>query len=285
MKPKSRCPRAAGRWGTRLRRWARDPLFVFLLIGVGVFALEGSWRGDPSRRIVITQAEVARFARLWETQAGRSPTAAELEALIDDHVREEILVREARRLRLDEDDVIVRRRLAQKLSFLTEDTATLTPPDDAALLAYFERNRSRYDTPAVVTFRHIYFSPDRREDAAADASRQLATLDPEQWRTTGDPFMLGRAYTHASLARVGRDFGPGFAETVAGLPADGVWRGPVASGYGVHLVRVDARTAAGGAVYQDVAARVAADLDAERREDANKAYFESLQAQYTVERP
>ena len=269
-------------WRLRLLRWTRDPLFVFLLIGAGVFALHGLLRADETRLITVTAAQVDGFTALWRTQTGRAPSEAELRTLIDDHVREEILVREARRLRLDEGDVIVRRRLAQKLSFLSEDVAALDAPDDAALIAYFEANRRRYETPAVVTFSHIYFSPERREDAAADAARALATLDPDAWRTTGDPFMLGRTYAYATRARVGKDFGAGFAAAVMAMPADGTWRGPVESGYGLHLVRVDARAPAQGADYQSVAERVAADFDAERRAEANRAYFETLKAAYTV---
>ena len=272
-------------WRLRLLRWTRDPLFVFLLIGAGVFALHGLLRADETRLITVTAAQVDGFTALWRTQTGRAPSEAELRALIDDHVREEILVREARRLRLDEGDVIVRRRLAQKLSFLSEDVAALDAPDAAALIAYFEANRRRYETPAVVTFSHIYFSPERREDAAADAARALATLDPDAWRTTGDPFMLGRTYAYATRVRVDKDFGAGFAAAVMAMPADGTWRGPVESGYGLHLVRVDARAPAQGANYQSVAERVAADFDAERREAANRAYFETLKASYTVVLP
>lgn len=272
-------------WRRWLPRWVRDPLLLFLLIGAGVFALHGLLRADETRRITVTAEQVDRLTALWRTQAGRAPSAAELGALIDDHVREEILVREARRLRLDEGDVIVRRRLAQKLSFLSEDLAALEAPDEAALVAYFKANRHRYDTPAVVTFSHIYFSPDRREDAAADAARALTALDPDAWRVTGDPFMLGRTYAYATGVRVRKDFGDGFAAAVLAMPADGTWRGPVESGYGSHLVRVDACVAAQGADYQSVAERVAADFDADRREQANRAYFENLKASYTVVLP
>lgn len=269
----------------RVRRGLRDPLFAFLLIGAAVFVLEGVWREDASRTIVVDREQADRLAQLWNAQMGRPPTAEELAVLIEDHVREEILVREAKRLGLDEDDVIVRRRLAQKVSFLSEDVATLQPPQEDALRSYFEAHRQRYETPAVLTFSHIYFSPDRRADAAADAERVLAELDPAAWRTSGDPFMLGRTYAHAALPRLRKDFGDAFAEQVSSLPAEGVWRGPLRSGYGFHLVRVDTASPAKGADYASVAERVAADFDAQRRADANRAYFENLRAQYTVQVP
>ena len=256
--------------------WLRDPLFAFLLIGVAVFAVSAWLRGGDDRVIAIPQAQVDRLSMLWETQMGRPPSDSELTALIDDHVREEVMVREAMRLGLDQEDAIIRRRLAQKLSFLTEDIATLEPPTEEELKGYFADNKERYATPAVVTFSHIYFSPDRREDAAADAKAALASLDPEAWRKTGDPFMLGRTYAHASLKRVERDFGADFLDGLEKLPPSGDWQGPVQSAYGFHLLRIDAKSPALGAGYESVATRVGVDFDAERRAVANKAYFDDL---------
>ena len=273
---------ALGAWPRRL---VRDPLFAFLLIGLAVFALQEFWRGDDSRTIVVSAAQQDRLAELWRAQTGRAPSPDELAALIEDHVREEILVREAKRLRLDDGDVIVRRRLAQKLSFLTEDVATLEAPGEDALLRYFEQNRSRYERPAVISFSHIYFSPDRRDDAGGDAERALAVLQPQAWRQTGDPFMLGRTYAHASLPRIRRDFGDAFAAQLQTLEVATHWQGPIQSGYGYHLLRVDAKTPALGADYASVAQRVAADFDADRRSEANRAHFEELRAQYRVELP
>ena len=269
----------------RRLRWLRDPLFAFLVIGAGLFAVDAALQRDDSRTIVLAETQLAQMAQLWEAQAGRPPTEAEQRALVVDHVREEILVREARRLGLDQEDVIVRRRLAQKLTFLTEDVAALAPPEEAALRDYFVANRGRYATPAVVSFSHIYFSPDQRSEPSADATAALAALVPEAWRTTGDPFLLGRTYAHSSTVRVRRDFGDAFADSVLAMPADAVWRGPVASAYGAHLVRVDAKTPAATPDYDAVAQRVAADYDAERRAEANRAYFEELRAQYTVVLP
>lgn len=266
--------------------WARDPLLVFLLIGAVIFGANAWLGGDADDRvIVVTQSQIDRLATLWETQMGRPPQVSELDALIDDHVREEVMVREAQRLRLDEDDAIIRRRLAQKLSFLTEDVATLDPPGADELLAYFEDNRGRYATPAVATFSHIYFSPDRREDALGDASRALGVLDPEAWRKAGDPFMLGRTYAHAGMSRIERDFGADFLAALDGLAPGPDWQGPVESAYGFHLLRIDAKSPALGADYESVAPRVARDFDAARRAAANAAYFEDLMAEYTVVLP
>lgn len=268
-----------------MRRWLTDPLLLFLLIGAAIFAAEVWLGGDDDYTIVVAPAAVDRLGDLWEAQTGRAPTADELGKLVEDHVREEIMVREAKRLGLDEGDTIIRRRLAQKLSFLTDDVATLATPDEAELRAHFEANPKRYETPAVTSFSHVFFSADRRDDAAGDARAALADFDPDGWRKAGDPFMLGRTYAWSSEPRIERDFGTAFATALAEIPADGLWRGPIESGYGAHLVRVDARNAALGADYESVAARVAADFDAERRAEANRAYFAALRAQYAVVLP
>ena len=273
---------------SRLSRWLKDPLFAFLLIGAGVFAVESAWRAaqrDAEYTIVVPPAESRRLAELWQAQTGRAPTPSELQGLLEEHVREEILVREAKRLRLDEGDAIVRRRLVQKLAFLADDLAIGEAVDEAELRRYFEDNRERFQTPAVVTFSHIYFSPEQREDARADAERALAALDADAWRSAGDPFMLGRTYAHASLERVRKDFGDEFAAAVASRPAEGAWRGPLRSVYGQHLVRVDANTPARSPDYAAAKQRVVAEFDAERRAAANREYFEELRARYTVEAP
>lgn len=273
---------------SRLSRWLNDPLFAFLLIGAGVFAVESAWRAaqrDAEYTIVVPPAESRRLAELWQTQTGRAPTPSELQGLLEEHVREEILVREAKRLRLDEGDAIVRRRLVQKLAFLTDDLAIGEAVDEAELRRYFEDNRERFETPAAVTFSHIYFSPEQRADARADAERVLAALDADAWRSAGDPFMLGRTYAYASLERVRKDFGDAFAAAVASLPAEGAWQGPLRSVYGQHLVRVDANTPVRSPDYAAAKQRVVAEFDAERRAAANREYFEELRARYTVETP
>ena len=273
---------------SRLSRWLKDPLFAFLLIGAGVFAVESAWRAaqrDAEYTIVVPPAESRRLAELWQTQTGRAPTPSELQGLLEEHVREEILVREAKRLRLDEGDAIVRRRLVQKLAFLTDDLAIGEAVDEAELRRYFEDNRERFETPAAVTFSHIYFSPEQRADARADAERVLAALDADAWRSAGDPFMLGRTYAYASLERVRKDFGDAFAAAVASLPAEGAWQGPLRSVYGQHLVRVDANTPVRSPDYAAAKQRVVAEFDAERRAAANREYFEELRARYTVEAP
>ena len=248
---------------SRFRRFLRDPLLVFLVIGVGVFALDRMAGGvfDPeSRSIFVAREQVIRLADLWSAQIGRLPTAAELDSLVEDHVREEVLVREAMRMGLDQDDTIVRRRLAQKMSFLIEDTVVPDDVSDADLAAYFEENADRYGEAQRFTLRHVYVSPDRRgsdeealrvaEDVLAQLQAESGGAEPENtlWRRLGDPFMLRREYGRRTAADLAELFGGAFVESLATLPI-GDWAGPVESAYGYHVVRLSLRTEAEPAVF------------------------------------
>ncbi len=282
---------------SRLRRFFRDPLFVFLLIGVGVFALDrmaGGVFDAEGRNIVVTRAQVIRLADLWSAQIGRLPTVAELDSLVEDHIREEILVREAARMGLDQDDTIVRRRLAQKMSFLIEDTVVTDAVSDADLEEYFEENAERYGEPRRFTLRHVYVSPDRRGSdeealtAAADILEQLraegndAAPENTLWRRLGDPFMLRREYGRRTAEDLAELFGGAFVDGLATLPI-GEWAGPVESAYGYHIVRLSVRTEAQPAVFEDVRRRVLDDAQRDARDAANRAAHERLRERYDVE--
>lgn len=263
-------------------RYLKDPLAVFLLLGVVIFAVD-AWGPDPADEVInVGVLDIARLSDQWRAQMGRDPTETELAGLVDAHVREEMLVREALRMGLDANDVIIRRRLAQKLTFLTEDLALLEPATDAQLREFFEADVERYRVPARFTFSHIYFSPDRRETARADAAAALPEVTEDNWRTIGDPFMLRRTYAHVTVADIRKDFGTAFSEALPQLEGDG-WVGPVESGYGFHLVRIDRRTASRLPDFGEVGGRVATDYDSQRRSDANDSYYETLAAQYQVE--
>ena len=282
---------------SRVRRFLRDPLLVFLIIGAGVFALDRMAGGvfDPeSRSILVTREQVIRLADLWSAQIGRLPTAAELDSLVDDHVREEVLVREAMRMGLDADDTIVRRRLAQKMSFLIEDTVVTGEVSESELAAYFEENAERYGDAQRFTLRHVYVSPDRRgsdEEAGRIAADILAQLkaegggaEPENtlWRRLGDPFMLRREYGRRTAGDLAELFGGAFVNGLAALPI-GEWAGPVESAYGYHIVRLSARTEARPAVFEDVRRRVLEDARRDARDAANREAHERLRERYQVE--
>ena len=273
----------------RLPRWLRDPLVVFVLLGIGVFALDGWLAGGETARpvIEITPDEVEGLRARWIAQWGRAPTGDELQTLIDEAVDEEILYREAQRLGLDRDDAIVRRRLAQKLTFILEDAGAAGPPSQAEVEKYYARHAERYRRPGRTTFDHVFLSGDSRTDPAGDAKvllDELRGVDSDGWQRLGDPFMLARSYADRNNQEIAGLFGRVFTEAVAGLPVGG-WNGPVESTYGVHLVRVNGRTPSRAPALADVRDRVIADLREDRRRDRSVAAYQELRDAYEVELP
>ena len=269
-----------------MQKFIRDPLFSFIVVGIVLFALDTFSNAGDDDRIEVSQAQIDQLGELWTAQMGRPPTGTELNGLIDNFIKEEIMVREAQKLGLDADDVIIRRRLMQKLTFLTEDIALLEPPTDADLEKHLADNVDRYRIPPTTTFSHIYFSPDSRANAAADAdlARAEMTADSE-WRSIGDPFMLRRTYAYVSEVQIKKEFGSAFATAVVDLAPTGEWQGPITSGFGFHLVRVDKKDPGRDVTLTEVRDRVRADFDADRREAANQAFYATLLAQYDVVRP
>jgi peptidyl-prolyl cis-trans isomerase C len=267
----------------------REPLLHFLLIGALLFAADAALRDDPApsgQVIRITAAEIDRLQAQWTRQYQRPPAPLEMQDLIDARVREEVLFREALAMGLDQDDEGVRRRLAQKLEFLIEDLAVAQAPGEAELGAFFAANPERYRQPPQVSFSHVFFSPERRGDsAAADARVALAGLRPEtraaQAADLGDRLLVGESYADQTPQDVAAVFGPDFAGALLELEPGG-WRGPIASAYGWHLVRIEARSEGRLPPLAAVADQVRHDWAYEQRRRANEAVFTQLLARYEL---
>lgn len=267
-------------------RLLREPLLHFVLIGAVLFAVDAALRdaSAPSDQVIrITEAEIVRLGAQWTKQYQRPPAPTQMQGLLDARVREEVLYREALAMGLDEDDGIIRRRLAQKLEFVIEDLAAAREPTEAELGAFFKAQRERYRLPPRVSFSHVYFSPDR--GAEAEASLVLASLRPETLGAAaadrGDRFMMGASYREQSPQDLEAVFGPEFVHALLDLEP-GVWSGPLASDYGWHLVRIGARSDSRLPALAEVADRVRQDWSYEQRRQANEAVFEQLLARYEV---
>lgn len=264
-------------------RWLREPVLHFVVLGLLVWLLDSFAGEGAEAEIVVTERDVARIAALWERQWRRPPTPTELRNLVEDRVREEILYREALRLGLDEDDTVIRRRLAQKIAFVSEDRAVPAAPPEAELADYFATHAERYARPARVSLRQIPFTGDaaEAEAAVADALARLPALDDSDLSRLGDASMLPRRIAEWTPREVAAEFGRGFLEGLDPAPV-GRWQGPVRSAFGVHAVRIDAWTPESPATLASARREVERDwLDA-RRQEANDAFYAELQARYEV---
>lgn len=269
----------------------RDPLVHFLALGAVMFAsyslLNPVDDVAGSNQIRITSGDIARFEKIYRKLWQRPPTQQELQGLIDAHIKEEVLYREALAMGLDKDDAIVRRRLAQKTEFLIADVTLPSEIDDSVLKEYYENNASRYSRSAVLSFRHIYFNPDQRGERTLDeASAALQTLQEtkatsEAGADLGDRFMLQARYQKQSSDDIARDFGRDFTDTLETLEP-GVWQGPVSSGYGMHLVFIEDRESSGTYPFNEVRDRVRDDYLFDLRQKQNEAVVDKLKSRYEI---
>lgn len=262
-------------------RLMREPLLYFLLAGAALFGAGEFFGDDDGQRIVVTANERQRLADQWQAQMGRPPSNEELEGLTEQWIREEIYYREALAAGLDQGDVIIRRRLAQKLAFLSEDLTATGTPEERTLRDWHETHAGRYTEPQRFTFSHRYFSTERRADAQADAQAALAdAAEPPD----GDPFMLQQRYRERSQSEIAELFGREFAQTLTELPLAG-WQGPVRSAYGWHLVNLEARSEPRALSFEEAAPRVVSDYTRDARQRASEAFYQSIRARYRIIRP
>ncbi len=267
-------------------RWFRDPLLHFLAGGALLFAVY-AWLNPAapgsdaaSRQVRIGVGEVKWLATTWQRQWGREPTREELRGLVSNLLKEELLSREAREMRLDENDTIVRRRLAQKLEFVLQDTARLSEPGEEALQRVYEASPEAFLTRPLVSFTQIYFRSERRSDAAA-ALPKLVKASPADAARMGDRLPVDAEFRDADGQAVAAAFGPQFARAVFELQP-GAWHGPLESGYGLHLVRVAAAQPARPRDFAEVRPMVLERWREQRLREAEASFYERLMSKYEV---
>ena len=268
----------------------KEPLVHFLLLGACLFGLFEQVGGDAneliSDEIVVTPGRIEHLAGMFAKTWQRRPKESELDSLIQEHVREEIFYREALALGLDRDDTIVRRRLRQKLEFLSEDIMALPEPSEEELSAYLQANADPFRLDARVTFEHVYLNADDRGDSLnADAQALLRELRKREEALDvaelGDRLLLPYRLEEASEREIRNMFGQVFVESLMKAPVK-AWHGPVPSGYGAHLVYVSERVDGRAPSLDEVREVVKREWSAAKRKEANEAFYEALRDRYII---
>jgi parvulin-like peptidyl-prolyl cis-trans isomerase-like protein len=273
-----------------MKTFVREPLVHFLLLGAvlfiayGLVSKPGSANGPG--KITVTQGQienlVSGFAKAWQ----RPPTSEELAGLVRDLVREEVYCREAMALGLDKDDTVIRRRLRQKMEFISDDIAAMPEPTDADLNAYLAAHTDRFRAAQTFTFSQVYLDPEKHgENLARDISALLARLNraggQAEVSALGDSFLMERSFTAAPASEIAKQFGEKFAAKLSEL-APGKWEGPVESGYGAHLVFVSERTEGRVPELAEVRDDVRREWANAQRLELNEKFYQELFKRYSV---
>jgi hypothetical protein len=273
----------------RLARLVREPLLHFFVLGAALFGLYhfASARSPVADRILVTVGTVRTLAETFRLTWQRPPTRSELDGLIANYVREEVLVREARRLGLDQDDTVVRRRLRTKMDILADDMAGISRPTDAQLQDFLDRHANAFRVDGRLSFSHVYLSPERHgqhlDAVVARVGTQLRKVGvAAKGEEFGDPILLDAEFDALPEREAARLFGDEFERALADASL-GAWSGPVRSGYGLHFVLVRSRTAGRLARLDEVREAVEREwLNAETVR-ARDAFFERLRSDVQVE--
>jgi peptidyl-prolyl cis-trans isomerase C len=260
-------------------RVLREPLAQFALLAALMIAFQ--LRSDAEeKRIVVDDELVAAIVTRHEQQYGLPPTAAELQVLVDRYVTEELLYREGRALRLDDDDEVVRRRIVQKMRFLHEDVDATTEPTEGELEAFYRAQHERYTVPRKVSFTHAFFSSDIGGSARARLRAEQALATSGQVR--GDAFDGARDYAAMSERDAARVFGESeLSHRLLEAPLQ-KWSGPYRSAFGWHLILVHAQQAKRLQSMGEVIEQVRSDFLDQLAESRNATALAELRGRYTV---
>lgn len=260
--------------------WTREPLVHFLIAGMLIYALL-AWRGeeaDPaSRSIMVDREQQAQLALVFERTMGRAPTDAELDAQIERFVREEVLYREALRLGLDREDAVVRRRMAQKMDMLAGARIEAATPDEATLREWYNTHRERFASEAAYSFDQLWFDSERAARAA-----QATIAAGAEAEGLGQPISLPLSVKAMPNAEVLSRFGIQFMQELGRLEAGQEWQGPIPSGLGWHLVRLELRDIGEAPPFEKVRQAVESDWRISTIDARKEAAYRLLRDAYSV---
>jgi hypothetical protein len=271
-----------------IARLLREPLLQFLTLGAMLFALYGlvgNRHAEAPEKILVSASRITNlgdgFTRTWR----RAPSEQELQGLIEDYIRDEVFYREGRAAGLDRDDVIIRRRVRQKMEFLAEDMSAPEPSDEQ-LAAYLASNPERFRAEDQLTFRQVFLSATRRANTIEDDSKQVASVLARADATLdaaalGDPFLLGDEFRSVSPSKVTSTFGQEFAQRISAMET-GRWQGPVPSSFGQHFVFISERLSGGLPPLDAVRPAVRREWTNSRRLEAESKLYASLRERYEI---
>lgn len=264
-----------------MKRILKEPLLHFFLIGVGLFVIYGlvnkSKATDSDKTIVVSAGRIEQLATVFGKTWQRPATADELKGLIDDFVLEEVYYRQAKAMGIDNDDTIIRRRLRQKLEFLMDDTASMVDPTDEELANYLAANKDKFRRPSSYTFEQIYFNPEKHTEA--EIAEEISFL--KSGKQVGDASLLPQSFNRAQRQAVDGTFGTGFSNELDDLET-GDWQGPVRSGLGFHLIKIESRTEGQLPALDEIRLIVEREWSNEKRLSIRREMNERFVAEYDV---
>jgi hypothetical protein len=275
-----------------MKKILKEPLVYFFVLGFVVFGLH-SFLNNNSRdentdpfTVEVTSADIEWIRSSWEARMKRQPTQQELQGLINRYIRDEILFREALAMDLDDRDLVIQRRLVQKLTFVFEDLAETIEPTDDELKNYLRENQEKYRKPEMISFTQVYFNPGKRKNVMEEAKTVLtrlksAEITPEEAVSLGDTIMIDSSFREKSPDEAARILGREFADELFSIDEKG-WQGPVESTFGLHLIYIEERIASKMPEFENIRENVKYDFMYYRKKEVIDSAYNAVKSRYTI---
>lgn len=258
----------------------KQRLFIFLILGIIILSADLIFNDESEDKITIFESEINSLIGTWVDQVGREPTIQEIDGIIKQLLDEEILYREALKLGLDKNDIIIKRRLAQKIGFLRQE-ADSSLPSEGEVKDFYNQNIDKYFVGKRITFSHIYFSENGLNKSDADDALSLIRSGSNA-TDFGEPFLLGKNFSAKSIPEIERSFGNEFSEEIQKISPQ-TWSGPLNSEYGSHLVFVNSISESFTPDLDDIKNAVIGDVILEKQNNAVNEYLKELRNKYQIE--
>ena len=273
---------------SKLSTLLREPLFHFLLIGAVIFLLFSqinTTEDENDKQIIITKEKIENLENAWIKAKGRQPSAEEMEQQLEYDIHEQVLYREAMAMGLDKDDMIIRRRLSQKMKYLFDDLSVVDKPSDAALKKFVSEHPSKFTKPATISFSQVYLDPkehgDRLEVDAKYLLEELSTTTIKETIGFGDRSLLPYEFSNERESDIRGMFGEAFVKQVFKAKTDS-WQGPFSSAYGLHLIYIKTRSNAYLPPLSAMRDRVERVWISTKQREANEIFYQSLLERYEI---
>jgi len=275
-----------------MKKFTKNPLVFYFVLGFVVFGLHSFLNSEKQDKnedpftVEVTSADIEWIRSSWEARTKRQPMQQELQGLISRYIRDEILFREAMAMDLDDRDLVIQRRLVQKLTFVFEDLAETIEPTDDELKKYMLENQEKYRVPEEISFTQVYFNPNKRKGPVEDAQNVLASLKqeeigPEEAVALGDTIMIDASFRKKYPDEVARILGKEFADTLFAMNEKG-WQGPIGSTFGLHLVYISDHTVSRMPEFENIRNSVKNDFLYERKKEVVDSAYNAVKSRYTI---
>ena len=238
-----------------IKKYLQEPLLHFLVLGGFIFLFYAYFNDgftEEDKKIVISQAKQNQLTYIWQKKHMRKPTEIEFKELMEGEIYAQIMSREAVKLGLDKEDGIIRRRLVQKMTFVSSNFSALVNPTDAQLKKYLQEHKEKFMSPVRISF------------------------------ALQNNVMLNRENKAMSKWDVSRMYGKAFANKVFTLPT-GVWSKDMMSAYGKVDVYVNEIITASALPYVQIKPTLKEVWQREEKERIDKKFYETLKSDYSIE--